>query len=441
MSRKLGCIANDRQECHDEVGGEVSPAVRSEPVLIYCPGLRKYPENTADGVAEAVAAALERQRAEAFRAVSLSGQSTPRGLRPGKVVVGPDDSILLHVFELDYRARLEPGSGTTGPAPAPGVLRSSVYLAIGTAGLGRAFLRTIRARRTGSKDGLAMIQLAYGLVILGSLSLSAFVAFVAFVALVAALGAAGAGGVLPARADHLFGTSSSHIAVAMGGVAAGGWVVLRRRLLDLAASTQRNMRYLAGDRHRDTVAMTLGDAVDGLKRNGWTGLVHVLGYSFGSIVAIDALFPPERCASASSDGDREPLSPALGRVRAMVRSLTTIGCPADVIRLYRVNYFNNRSAWADGTEPARWRNVVNAADVFASDFHDGSDGVGNNGSKGPAIFAPARLIVYGQEPLSCRQLLVVKGFRTHSGYWGPPGEASCFDGLAELWIGVDPAPP
>lgn len=61
----------------------------------------------------------------------------------------------------------------------------------------------------------------------------------------------------------------------------GGWAVWRTRLPAIAAAVQRITDYLDEERHRETVTLTLAEAVDGLHDNGWPGAVHILGYSFG----------------------------------------------------------------------------------------------------------------------------------------------------------------
>jgi hypothetical protein len=81
--------------------------------------------------------------------------------------------------------------------------------------------------------------------------------------------------------------------------------------------------------------------------------IHLVGYSFGSVVALDCVYQDSR------------VSPAFNKVT----SLTTIGCPADFIRTYWRDYFIGRYA-PEGGLP--WLNVYAPADVLASNFKDGT---------------------------------------------------------------------
>lgn len=80
--------------------------------------------------------------------------------------------------------------------------------------------------------------------------------------------------------------------------------------------------------------------------------IHVIGYSFGSIVALDALFPHNKPG------------PRFDRIDTLV----TIGCPFDFIRTYWPDYFKGRKR-REGT-PRRWINIYARADVLGSNFRD-----------------------------------------------------------------------
>src|SRR3954471_612384 len=78
--------------------------------------------------------------------------------------------------------------------------------------------------------------------------------------------------------------------------------------------------------------------------------VHILAYSFGSIITIDAVFPNHEPAHWARNID----------------TLVTIGCPFDFIRTFWGEYFEHRTA-PDGV-PRKWLNVYVTADVWATDF-------------------------------------------------------------------------
>ena len=178
------------------------------------------------------------------------------------------------------------------------------------------------------------------------------------------------------------------------------------------------------DRHSDTVTLTVDLALDGLRDTGWTGPVHLLGYSFGSLVLFDAMFP-----RATSHRSGDPV--------ASVRSLTTIGCPLDAVRLFRPRYADTRAARAAGTP---WRNVFIATDVFGSNLRNGDDVQGGSQTSIDIIDVDPISIRYLDERLSWGTVLRLRGFRSHAGYWGGPDEGSCFDGLVDHWCASPSSP-
>ena len=374
---------------------------RKAPVLIYAPGLGRYHANTGGGVAEALAGTLSRRVDGDYDAADLKGVTAPRGLRLGKTLVHPNGTVVLQVFELDYRPKLDPLAGPTGPPTPPGAVRSTMYAVGGVFTMLKAF-------RSPAKGGKAKFQLGYALF---------FAVVLAFSAITAAAGALVAivpGDWLPDGVQNALDS----IAVPAGVVAVGGWAVFRRKLLAISASVQRNLRYLNDGRHRDTVALTLDDAVDGLRQSGWTGPLHVLGYSFGSLVAIDALLP---LASHPS------VNPRIG---GNVATLTTVGCPFDFVRLFKRGYGGQRESRVDGLS---WVNVFIPADVLASNLQDGKD---DNATDSPKTIGGVTPDVrqYGDDQLELIKVFTAKGLRTHGGYWGGPDEASCFDMLLDRWI-------
>ncbi len=81
------------------------------------------------------------------------------------------------------------------------------------------------------------------------------------------------------------------------------------------------------------------------------GRVHVVAYSFGSIVAFNAFFPRSRL----------PL-----RRFASVDTLVFIGSPFDTIRSFWPKYFRDRKYSAN--VPKRWVNVFRMDDIMSSNF-------------------------------------------------------------------------
>jgi hypothetical protein len=116
--------------------------------------------------------------------------------------------------------------------------------------------------------------------------------------------------------------------------------------------------YLAAGQRRGDIVGGLGEMLEYLEEEGASGVdygkVHVVAYSFGSVVAIDALFQRETEVS---------------RRFHRIGTLITIGCPYDFVRTYWPKYFQDRYAAAAGERP-RWLNVYSPLDVMGSNFID-----------------------------------------------------------------------
>ena len=81
--------------------------------------------------------------------------------------------------------------------------------------------------------------------------------------------------------------------------------------------------------------------------------VHIVSYSFGSIIAIDTLYPI---------GDEVP-----SQYAEMVKRFVTLGCPADLIRTYLPRYYYKENR-QEREWNFFWTNIFIPADVFASNF-------------------------------------------------------------------------
>lgn len=148
--------------------------------------------------------------------------------------------------------------------------------------------------------------------------------------------------------------------------------------------------------------------------------IHIIGYSFGSVVAIDSLF----CTQTPSVRFRR------------IDALITIGCPYDFIRTYWPEYFQNRKGLSD--VPRRWFNVLKSADVLGSDFHDEEKINGKIEKKkaGLEVDGEPRCpenIYHGPEKTlkecSVGEKFAFIGFKLHERYWeaDEAGDKNCFD--------------
>jgi hypothetical protein len=83
--------------------------------------------------------------------------------------------------------------------------------------------------------------------------------------------------------------------------------------------------------------------------------LHIVAYSFGSIVALDAMFPDDMPSRRNCD----------------ITTLVTIGCPFAFIRTFWTDYFQDRDC-LDGA-PQKWLNIYAEADVMATNFQNLQD--------------------------------------------------------------------
>lgn len=154
--------------------------------------------------------------------------------------------------------------------------------------------------------------------------------------------------------------------------------------------------------------------------------IHIIGYSFGSIVALDSLF-----ASGRKPIDRF----------SRVDTLVTIGCPFDIIRTYWPGYFKERQSTTPNT--LKWINVYSPIDILSSNFADGGNDQivdeGKNQGIGVVVDGQVRKpesVIFSQgasQSLGVVDILTLAGFKAHSLYWGEEitGEITCFHDIVK----------
>jgi pimeloyl-ACP methyl ester carboxylesterase len=161
--------------------------------------------------------------------------------------------------------------------------------------------------------------------------------------------------------------------------------------------------------------------------------IHIIGYSFGSILALDALFP-----ATHSPGPRFD----------KIHTLVTIGSPYDIVRNYFPDYFENREARPSA--PQRWLNVYTPVDVLSSNFADvggiqvATETVHLKAGSKRKLELPTNILYgvgssYPKEMLSLWDVIMLTGFRSHSIYWGATYEAeiTCFHHIIPEIYGHD----
>jgi hypothetical protein len=161
--------------------------------------------------------------------------------------------------------------------------------------------------------------------------------------------------------------------------------------------------------------------------------IHVIGYSFGSIVTLDALFPSTRTPGPRFE---------------KIHTLVTIGCPYDIVRNYYPGYFSNRTRRSN--IPRRWFNVYTPVDVLSSNFSD--DGgvtkatrtIELRGESNEKLEPPINILyaegAFPKTQLSIWDVVMLMGFRSHTIYWGPTyeSEITCFHQIIPEMYGDDP---
>jgi hypothetical protein len=174
--------------------------------------------------------------------------------------------------------------------------------------------------------------------------------------------------------------------------------------------------YLGFGERRDQLVGQFAALIDYIreKKDVQYHRIDVISYSFGTIVALDALFPT---------GTRD-------RRFSEVKALVTVGCPFDFIRTYWPTYFEGRMATAD--VPQNWLNVYSPIDILASNFRaDGETGpaevgIPTAGDTEVHIRKPTNINYGGSRSVtdvSPLEFMTFMGLRSHSLYWARTHES------------------
>ena len=133
--------------------------------------------------------------------------------------------------------------------------------------------------------------------------------------------------------------------------------------------------------------------------------IEVHAYSFGSVLALDALFPYEA-------------EPSL-RIKNSINKLVTIGCPFDFIEIYWSHYFADRKY--SGLSLSKWLNINSDLDVLSTKFdaypakrHSfvGSEEFWNNLGDIDITYN-----MVNPKQVSFVQMLLFYGVKAHQTYW------------------------
>jgi len=152
--------------------------------------------------------------------------------------------------------------------------------------------------------------------------------------------------------------------------------------------------------------------------------LDVVAYSFGSVVALDAIFPRAHEPGAAFEN---------------IGTLVTIGCPYDLLRTYWPKYYTERHHRSD--VPQRWINYYSPRDVLGSNFRANNGGKRGVGIQGAKAFRPAESFAWvtvaaGAEPIKWWQVFGVPGMKAHAIYWEGEHDESVFSHVVrELYAG------
>jgi hypothetical protein len=343
------------------------------------------------------------------------GSSEPGGPSMASVI-GPDGEVALKVIDVDYRMRL---AETPYGKDAYGwkLLRSGRFALLG-------ILRLLSARRrskTGRHRWFLLAGFALVLLLIGAFAGLA-------IAALAALSKGQIGWVDTLMDEH---------PVALGAgltSAAGALYWLRARIIMEGQRVREIVRYLERNREATSVALELDREVDRLlEESPPPSAIHILAYSFGSIVTLDALFPRDLGLRTGPD-----------RIAASITSLVTVGCPVDFVRQFYPTYLEGRIARCADLP---WTNLFLPEDILGSNFLDDDD---HSGFESPpagdralelASVHPMRSIAVGLERLSLMSLLSLEGFRIHGEYWDQPHRAHLLGPVIDSWLPPPASPP
>jgi hypothetical protein len=387
---------------------ETTPS--SVPVLIFAPGLGHLPHNAATEVADVIAAAATTQKLGSFKTDDDQKAADLPGLLAGKTVSTSDGKPVLQVYELDYRRLLDPPASPALPNVVPGMFRGALVTIIAAKKLVWAWRQPAKGRR-------AKFQLYLGLGAVGLLAL------MAVVSVYSGLAAAGVDPIF----GGAFGDTPSKLTF---GVTALGvtftWAKLRKKLLAMAAAVDRFMKFASNEAGiAADVVQCLDAAVDGLRETDPAVPVHLLGYSFGSLALFDGMHP------------RDDYGKSNRQVGERVASLTTIGCPLDLVRMYYPHYCDKRTA---RNANLTWNNIFKEADIFSSNLANGSDDTADAKDvvrefvpgKDEKLKLKVTSREYNSESLNL--LRIAAAGRLHSGYWSDKERSSCFEQFVDTWI-------
>jgi hypothetical protein len=131
--------------------------------------------------------------------------------------------------------------------------------------------------------------------------------------------------------------------------------------------------------------------------------IHIHAYSFGSILALDLLFPIGNMPSSNS--------------KKLIELLVTIGTPYEFVKAYYPRFYDNRNL--DLQDNLKWINVYSISDALATNFRkDAVIGNSEHGIKN-ATLKPININyeIAPVQPFSIINFLTLYHLKIHQHYW------------------------
>ncbi|SED09499.1 hypothetical protein SAMN04489727_6384 [Amycolatopsis tolypomycina] len=367
------------------------------PVILFLPGLATSEENSSARIAELLAYKANLRKGT-YTIEKIGSPSTD--LLDGRRIVRTDTANPIPVVDIhtvEYRTNLDPIGPEIGVARRVWLNFTYVLHA------GWPVIGAVKRRRNGvtawkaAKTWRAKLQIALGVVAL------TFLIGTMLFSIWALLQAAD---VVP---EVILPTSlSSAWRLGIGGVAL---LVLARfkSIAEQAAPFLRQMvEYTQNEMHASSATLPLAAAVDAVIEEDANRRIHLVAHSFGCLVAYDFLYP---CLDLEPDLDR--------RHKKSIRSLVTMGCPLDVVRLYEPRYLLRKRGVRVPT--LKWTNVFIPADVFGSDLPGGNQ----DADVDPLLDIDVTSCKFTEEELTLWTALRWKDFASHNDYWGDLKRDNC----------------
>jgi hypothetical protein len=131
---------------------------------------------------------------------------------------------------------------------------------------------------------------------------------------------------------------------------------------------------LFGAQSRDVEGQLIS-MIRGMQTSGNYNHIHIVGYSFGSLLAIDTLYP--------SKFETPPAE------FTQIKNFVTFGCPYDLVRTFFPTYYSNRRL-----APYEWTNIYIPGDVLGSNFRN--DNNQSESTTGPCMTVDTNEVSRGQ---------------------------------------------